>query len=517
MKTMNIVIASSNELAIYVPALQASLYENHKGIDVHIFLMHSHIEPERVETLKAFAESYNQVMVEIKVNDDDFEFFGKIAPDKIARYTLTTFYSLLAPQYLPLDVERCLYIDVDIICADNIYDWYCSDFNGMFFVTNQRYKDKMFYFFNCGFYLINVKKHRDEGIDRKFYMQKCDEVVENNIKGLLADQGLLAYSFKDFENNGFTVAEDEGINYRPCWKKNVALGLEEPPAIKLIHYNSGFKAWNCIFDNSMANVYIGEHSNTSYNFSVLTSTVISLYSLFWKYAEKTPFYDEIYNKALMATNELKKNAKYFGEAKKADLMLQAISLRDDDESGRLLIPKAAFNEYGTAISETDAYTEYRTQYFISDQWIVFPLCRKLKKGERFSLNINCEYKAGRSLKLFLSDVNRKRQELPPISAPEYSCKETINADGYRFLCLWSNSFRMVGDYIRIFEMNASVNGEGSISQGHRSNTAEAVTGNADSIDNAMLQDKIMTQAAVIEELKDIIVKICTGKSDRNEK
>lgn len=462
-KVMNIIISCDDRLARYIPALQTSLYENHKGIDVCIFLMHTKIPAETIHIIQEFAKEHGNKVVEIVADNDDFDIFGSVDANNIKnnKFPIEAYYYFLAHKYLPTDIERCLYLDVDTVCVGNFYDWYSSDFQDNFFICARCYERFDYYCFNSGVFLINLKKFRTDKIDIEFYTKRCIEFTNDKNKYVNGDEAFIGYAFKEYPDNGFRVVPDEGINFCIRTNPRKMITSESLSGLKIIHYIGSVKQWRYYLDDSFIHMFIGEKTGNwaKFNFSFVSEKLLTILNLFWTNAKKSPFFDEIYTEALAATNEMKKTLSINSASQKTKTLLKAVKLIQSTSRNEVIIPQASFNEYGISCEKSDEYIEYKTIYYIKDQWIVFPLRQMLKKGDIMTLKIRCEYKTKEKIWLFLSDYELKTQHFPQVSSGDYVNAITVNNDGYQFLCLSSNSFKLKDDFIRIYDISAWINKE----------------------------------------------------------
>ena len=116
------------------------------------------------------------------------------------RYPKEVYYRLFAAEYLPLDVNRILYLDVDIIVLKNLQTFYDTDFEHHYFIgatniqkiltTFNNIKNRApyhAYYLNTGVLLINVALLRQEQD-----MNKLNEyIIKYNHLLILPDQDVL--------------------------------------------------------------------------------------------------------------------------------------------------------------------------------------------------------------------------------------------------------------------------------------------------------------------------------------
>ena len=181
-------------------------------------------------------------------------------------FSNTTYYRLFIPELYP-EYDKAVYIDSDTVCLSDIAELYNTDMgdnliagipDGVIQAIDifKDYVERVVgvadynNYFNAGVIVMNLKELRDYKFEEKFiYM---------------------------LEKIKFEVAQDQDYLNRLCkgrvkildysWNRMPVMGKTEGK-INLIHYNLGAKPW--YFDNVLYQEY------------------------FWKYAEKTEFYNEI--------------------------------------------------------------------------------------------------------------------------------------------------------------------------------------------------------------------------------
>lgn len=181
-------------------------------------------------------------------------------------FSNTTYYRLFIPEMYP-EYKKAVYIDSDTVCLTDIANLYNIDIgenliagtpDGVIQAIDvfQDYVERVVgvsdynKYFNAGIVVMNLEELRKYRFEEKFiYM---------------------------LERVKFEVAQDQDYMNRLCkgrvklldfsWNRMPVMGKQEGE-INIIHYNLGAKPW--YFDNVLYQEY------------------------FWKYAEKTEFYNEI--------------------------------------------------------------------------------------------------------------------------------------------------------------------------------------------------------------------------------
>ena len=218
-------------------------------------------------------------------------------------YSVSIFYRLFIPSLFK-GLDRAIYLDCDIVLNDDIAKMYFEDIgeNILGAVTDETiapipefraYTDGVIgmpsgEYFNSGVLLINATKFREERIEEKFLYL------------------LNKYNFR-------TVAPDQDyLNYLCCGRvKYLELGWNKMPHktsrfdgrdVRLVHYNMFEKPWR--------------YNGVRYS------------ELFWGYARRTPFYEDICREYEGYTAEMR-NRDQIGAGKllaaAADITAQACS------------------------------------------------------------------------------------------------------------------------------------------------------------------------------------------------
>lgn len=168
----------------------------------HFYVMQSNWSNEQKEIVKKFIVSFPENDITfIDVDDKLFAAF------RSWRGFHTTYYKMIAHIFLPLTVERILYLDCDLFINKDIEALYNMDFEDNYLIAATEELSLDGYikrsesgslhkhgFFNAGVILLNVKKFRDDNITIDFYTSYLTKLKDQEY---LADQGLLNYIFYD--------------------------------------------------------------------------------------------------------------------------------------------------------------------------------------------------------------------------------------------------------------------------------------------------------------------------------
>lgn len=253
---MNILLAFNSNY--YMPALvllQSLLVNNRWCRDIRVYVLYADLKPEEMERFSRLAEESGIAKaVFLPVGADRFQ----DAPLHLKWISRETYYRLLAQEMLPVDVERVLYLDVDMIVLGSLEEFYNQDFEGKLLVACNRWpagktdpkvleqmtlpKDTVY--FNAGTLLYNLAGQRRE-IDPSilyeypalFYKQLKygDQDVLNAVfYGLTKFADWRIYNHFDYD---ITRQRDAERVLRRC---------------KIYHYNGNGKPWTEMYWGRMA-------------------------------------------------------------------------------------------------------------------------------------------------------------------------------------------------------------------------------------------------------------------------
>lgn len=271
---MNIVTSLNQKYVKYAYVMMTSVLENNEE-PIHFFLLQSDLTASDHEIFSSLTEKYG---CEITYLDIDASRFSSDLITTSDNWSLEAYFRLLLIQILPDEIDRILYLDVDIIVNKPLTDLYYQDFEGNNFCVCREitfdgsfpdYRQQVFAdllekgydYFNSGVMLWNIENLRKQNYTFDRYMEVARAA---NHKLLAFDQDVL-----NLTHHGEIKYVDEylydlfprfayasGIHYEDVVKETVILHFtgEKPWQGKYIHYD--------------------------------------IEQIWWDYAKKTPFYQE---------------------------------------------------------------------------------------------------------------------------------------------------------------------------------------------------------------------------------
>ena len=307
--SLPIVFAFNNEYSKYFSVTLTSIIENSSSDNIYdIVVLHTDIEEKNRIRLQKIVPS-NFSLRFFNITEYYLDYFKDYNINSILNYwSKEIFYRIFIPLVMPR-YKKVLYLDSDVIINQNIDDIFDIDFENKHILAvrdtispvlnldknNERKKHIVNVlklstpkaYFNSGLILFNIPQ-----IDITEYIKRLKNIL--TIKEFLfPDQDMLN---KIFENNVKLISQSYNFCYGVLiwdkgykneisggFKKDFLQALNNP---KIIHYTSPKKPWDSV-DEEMFNI-------------------------FWQYARKTPYYEELMYKMCKTTvkNTLLEEMKY---------------------------------------------------------------------------------------------------------------------------------------------------------------------------------------------------------------
>lgn len=272
MKSIPIFLSSDNNYAPFVATTIASICENTNSF-IDFYVLDGGISLLNQNKILSLKQQYNNFSIEFISIDIDKYFKNFVETPKITK----SMYSRFLIPYVKPEINKAIYTDVDVIVVGDITEMYnesldhyalgaCYEefFKNDLNLIRQKYLNlsKNHKYFCSGILLFDCKKWRQDNI----------------LNGLLTLEKkyreYLKYPDQDLLNKYFET------NYKILDKKYCYLdpwfSIEKDYKFIIRHYTANYKPWKI------------PPNIDSKNFP---ST-----KLFWNYAKKTPFYEELEKK-----------------------------------------------------------------------------------------------------------------------------------------------------------------------------------------------------------------------------
>lgn len=102
----------------------------HSGFDsISVNIIHSSLKASEVEEIKKLENS------RLEINFIRFDDSLLSSSPTTGRYTKEIYYRLFAPVLLPDDIDRILYLDVDLICINSLIELYNIDISSVYYAA----------------------------------------------------------------------------------------------------------------------------------------------------------------------------------------------------------------------------------------------------------------------------------------------------------------------------------------------------------------------------------------------
>ncbi len=245
-KDINLLVTVDKKYVEPLCVMLTSYGESNKGVSTNLFIAHSSLGEEELTRIEALAGKYGITVHSVFITENWFE-----NTPVLARLPQESFYRLMAFRYLPEEIDRCLYLDPDIIIRQpltelfnmRLDDNYIAAASHTHLLVNMANNIRLgtqenTLYFNSGVLLMNL-----DAIRRDFTLQKVLDTLEENIQRLwLGDQDLTNILFcgriKLLDEKIYNLDERA---YNRSKKEFTLDDVAEKTAI--IHYNGKHKPW----------------------------------------------------------------------------------------------------------------------------------------------------------------------------------------------------------------------------------------------------------------------------------
>ena len=120
---MNVVIVADEGYIQHAGVMLTSLFETNKGCRIRVFLLTNGISDDNQRRLECLCKAYGN-SIEICQPDSQLSQYCDIDKLNSSNWSKMIYYKLFMPHILPLEVERCLFLDVDMVVVDNLNELY---------------------------------------------------------------------------------------------------------------------------------------------------------------------------------------------------------------------------------------------------------------------------------------------------------------------------------------------------------------------------------------------------------
>ena len=192
---MNILVTLNANYIKPLKVMLKSLFMNNENECFDIYLMHTSLKEEELESLNAYIARHGSRLFIVKMDDGCFQ----DAP-VLLHYTKEMYFRLLAYKFLPESLDRILYLDPDILVLNPVRELYEMELGN--FLYGAAYHNKIPVkeinrvrlfpyeidaYYNSGVLLMNLGQLRAQVDEQEIYRF----VEENRMKLIMPDQDIL--------------------------------------------------------------------------------------------------------------------------------------------------------------------------------------------------------------------------------------------------------------------------------------------------------------------------------------
>ncbi len=249
---VNIVLSCDDNFAQPAGVLMMSILSTAKTPErIAFHLIDGGIHPENRGRLLQIVDGFKAGLTFLEVDS------GKLESVYVSnQLTAATYYRLEA---LPASVERCIYLDSDMVAFSDIAELWNIPLNGKIIgaaidhgmvVSKNNFGEKMrelglskdSLYFNAGMLLVDLKKWREAGIDQKAMKLALSRSFRSH------DQDVLNMLFKDnweiLPSKWNAMPAVYGFNFRVYrQRKRFADVSEARKSFGIVHYAGRYKPW----------------------------------------------------------------------------------------------------------------------------------------------------------------------------------------------------------------------------------------------------------------------------------
>ncbi|WP_418301554.1 glycosyltransferase [Lysinibacillus fusiformis] len=257
---INIIIASDEQYLCHATITIISILSNTKSKSIMFYFLDEGIGKENREYIEW---EVNKLNGNIKFINIDKEIFSKFYISGHIRQS--AYYRLIAPNLLPVDAEKAIYVDSDLIVGDDIVKLFKENIDEYIIGAVEDSKQDLNrlkglginnqHYFNSGVLLINLIKWREANVTEKAFQF----AIDNPAKLIYWDQDTLN-----------AVLGGEWYQLDTKWNvQTVFFELEEYKKVcsnpSIIHFTTDIKPWHIYSEHPYRQLYLEYREKTRWN------------------------------------------------------------------------------------------------------------------------------------------------------------------------------------------------------------------------------------------------------------
>ncbi|CYW40852.1 glycosyl transferase family protein [Streptococcus suis] len=243
-KTLDIAFSVNNRYAQYLGATILSILAHHPKEEVRVHILYKEIAQSILQDLDNLAQQTPNLELHFHLLED--QQFSDI-PIRTEQFPFESFSRFLLPELLA-DLDRILYLDVDILVHGNLMELFQTDLEEYelgaiveadIFKYYQWYLDSLGFspndaYFSSGVLLMDLDKMRQNGTTNQLIAMALEKAQDYNFP----DQDILNLYYK-----GNFKQLSPAYNYTDVRKQNKELATDD---VLIEHFNGDIKAWHAI-------------------------------------------------------------------------------------------------------------------------------------------------------------------------------------------------------------------------------------------------------------------------------
>ncbi len=226
-----------------------SLFENNGQNQILIYLIFDDLNQKEKESIKYYVAKYEQNVIFIQISPERFQHFS------ISEHiSFATYFRILIPEVIDSSIEKVLYLDTDIVVAQNIMELWNVDITNYHFAAipeptfNEHARLDIPFgakYFNAGILLINLKKWREEKVSNQvlnFIDANAEKIIfwdQDALNAVLYNKWLAL----PLKWNQQSVFFEKEISNTRIDKTELREAIRNP---SIIHFTGASKPWEYI-------------------------------------------------------------------------------------------------------------------------------------------------------------------------------------------------------------------------------------------------------------------------------
>ncbi len=284
-KRMNVMVILDDKYADYLESMLIGLYENNPEYDIHVHCVYN-VMTEKVQKQllgDAAAAGWNLTFL----YGDISIFEGLKANPRFPSYL---YYKLIPHKILPEDMERVMFLDIDLAITGSLAEIYEADLSekplAAVYDVNSflRYcEGQKVSYVNSGIVVYNLNKFREELVDVEKYRATLGGRQQR-----LYEEELLNGLFRNRINHFMPYDYNYNVGFRKFYEEYTQ--QKGVPVRRIVIHYMGYKNDSPV-EKPWSAYYEVEQGMCDWD-----KELISLYKIWWDYAKKAPNYHRLVRK-----------------------------------------------------------------------------------------------------------------------------------------------------------------------------------------------------------------------------